>query len=221
MIKEITIMTTLVMSLAAQVAGSVSIEPKPEIERETISVETINTEPEPVTADPNAKVTFDRVGLTSIKAPEPEPEPEPAPEPKSETPTNTPSTPNAPATFTSTPAAPLTAPTAPVTVAAAVPTGSPHEEAQRQMQGYGWGADQLNCLINLWEKESNWNHLAMNPSSGAYGIPQSLPGNKMASAGADWQTNPATQIKWGLQYISERYGTPCGAWGHSQQVGWY
>lgn len=86
---------------------------------------------------------------------------------------------------------------------------------------YGWGADQFQCLSLLWEKESNWNHTAQNPSSGAYGIPQSLPGSKMASHGADWQTNPATQISWGLDYISERYGTPCGAWGHSQSVGWY
>jgi hypothetical protein len=89
------------------------------------------------------------------------------------------------------------------------------------MQAYGWGADQLACLIPLWQKESGWNSAAANQSSGAYGIPQSLPGNKMASAGADWQTNPATQIKWGLGYIAERYKTPCGAWNHSIAVGWY
>jgi hypothetical protein len=70
-------------------------------------------------------------------------------------------------------------------------------------------------------KESGWNHTAMNPSSGAYGIPQSLPGTKMATAGADWQTNPATQISWGLGYISGRYGSPCNAWAHSQAVNWY
>lgn len=85
----------------------------------------------------------------------------------------------------------------------------------------GWDNDQFGCLYALWAKESGWNHFAMNRSSGAYGIPQSLPGEKMASAGADWATNPATQIKWGLGYIEARYGTPCAAWGHSQQKNWY
>ncbi len=89
------------------------------------------------------------------------------------------------------------------------------------LSSYGWGMDQWSCLDSLWQRESNWNHTAMNPSSGAYGIPQSLPGSKMASAGADWQTNPATQIRWGLGYIQGRYGSPCGAWGHSQARGWY
>ena len=82
-------------------------------------------------------------------------------------------------------------------------------------------ADQFGCLDSLFAKESGWNAHAMNPSSGAYGIPQALPGSKMASAGADWQTNPVTQVKWGLGYIASRYGTPCAAWGHSQSVGWY
>lgn len=86
---------------------------------------------------------------------------------------------------------------------------------------YGWGSDQFGCLVDLWNKESGWNVYATNPSSGAYGIPQSLPGDKMATAGSDWQTNAATQIKWGLGYIADRYGTPCGAWSHSVSVGWY
>ncbi|MFV2086643.1 lytic transglycosylase domain-containing protein [Micromonospora sp. LOL_021] len=85
----------------------------------------------------------------------------------------------------------------------------------------GWGLDQFACLNKLWNKESGWNHKAYNAASGATGIPQALPGSKMASAGADWQTNPATQIKWGLGYISGRYGTPCGAWQQSQNAGWY
>ena len=85
----------------------------------------------------------------------------------------------------------------------------------------GWGDDQFACLVALWNRESGWRVNAYNPSSGAYGIPQSLPGNKMATAGADWETNPATQIAWGLGYISGRYGSPCGAWGHSESVGWY
>jgi hypothetical protein len=86
---------------------------------------------------------------------------------------------------------------------------------------YGWGGDQFSCLVSLWNKESGWNYQAYNRSSGAFGIPQALPGNKMATAGADWQTSAATQIAWGLGYISGRYGTPCGAWSHSQSVGWY
>ncbi|HST84044.1 MAG TPA: hypothetical protein VLL08_20080 [Kineosporiaceae bacterium] len=85
----------------------------------------------------------------------------------------------------------------------------------------GWGASQFNCLNQLWNRESQWNYRASNPSSGAYGIPQALPGGKMISAGSDWRTNPVTQIKWGLSYIADRYGTPCGAWEHSESVGWY
>ncbi|SCL54897.1 hypothetical protein GA0070606_2358 [Micromonospora citrea] len=85
----------------------------------------------------------------------------------------------------------------------------------------GFGMDQFPCLDRLWNKESGWNHKARNPSSGAYGIPQALPGSKMASVADDWQTNPATQIKWGLGYIEGRYGSPCKAWAHSQDVGWY
>ena len=76
-------------------------------------------------------------------------------------------------------------------------------------------------FLRLVQRESNWNPTAQNPSSGAYGIPQSLPGSKMASVGSDWRTNPATQITWGLNYISGRYGTPCGALAHSNSVGWY
>jgi molybdopterin-guanine dinucleotide biosynthesis protein len=86
---------------------------------------------------------------------------------------------------------------------------------------YGWGEGEFQCLDALWMKESGWNPTADNPSSDAYGIPQALPGSKMSSHGADWATNPATQISWGLDYISQVYGSPCGAWGHSQSVGWY
>ncbi|WP_240666003.1 hypothetical protein [Agromyces sp. LHK192] len=86
---------------------------------------------------------------------------------------------------------------------------------------YGWNDSQFQCLVNLWQKESGWNYEAMNASSGAAGIPQSLPGTKMATAGADWQTNAQTQIRWGLGYIAGSYGTPCAAWSHSQSVNWY
>jgi hypothetical protein len=80
---------------------------------------------------------------------------------------------------------------------------------------------QFSCLRVLWQHESGWNERAQNPSSGAYGIPQSLPGEKMAEYGGDWQTNPATQIQWGLSYIRDRYGTPCNAWQSFQAQGWY
>jgi hypothetical protein len=85
----------------------------------------------------------------------------------------------------------------------------------------GFKIDQFPCLDKLWKKESGWNYKATNSGSGAFGIPQALPGNKMAKFGDDWQTNPATQIKWGLDYIEGRYDTPCGAWSHSQDTGWY
>jgi hypothetical protein len=85
----------------------------------------------------------------------------------------------------------------------------------------GFGMDQVPCLVKLWDRESHWNTTAKNPSSGAYGIAQASPGSKMASVGADWKTNPDTQIKWGLGYIKSRYGNPCGAWAHSEDTGWY
>ena len=93
--------------------------------------------------------------------------------------------------------------------------------ARSMLAGYGWGDDQFGCLVSLWDRESGWNSQAYNASSGAFGIPQALPGSKMATAGADWQTNAATQISWGLGYIAGRYGNPCGAWSHSESVGWY
>jgi len=85
----------------------------------------------------------------------------------------------------------------------------------------GWINSQWQCLYSLWQKESRWDHRAENPYSGAYGIPQSLPASKMATAGADYLTNPSTQIEWGLNYIASRYGTPCGAWNHSVSHNWY
>lgn len=103
----------------------------------------------------------------------------------------------------------------------AIPAGQTQKIAHEMVMKRGWDEGQFSCLVKLWNKESNWNHRAENPSSGAYGIPQSLPGNKMASAGSDWRSNPATQIKWGLGYIKDRYGSPCAAWAHSGQVGWY
>lgn len=99
--------------------------------------------------------------------------------------------------------------------------GDPKDVARALLSDFGFAADQFGCLESLWEKESGWNPQARNPSSGAHGIPQALPGSKMASAGSDWATNPVTQITWGLGYIQDRYGSPCAAWGHSQARGWY
>ena len=92
---------------------------------------------------------------------------------------------------------------------------------QRQAAARGWTGNQWTCLYLLWQRESNWNHTASNSYSGAYGIPQALPGSKMSSHGGDWQSNPATQIAWGLDYIAGRYGSPCGAWEHSENHNWY
>ncbi len=103
----------------------------------------------------------------------------------------------------------------------ATPAGA--QETARTMAAtqYGWGDDQFSCLVNLWDRESGWSVNALNEASGATGIPQALPGDKMAIAGVDWQTNPATQIAWGLGYISASYGTPCAAWNHSESNNWY
>lgn len=103
----------------------------------------------------------------------------------------------------------------------AAPSGSPQQIAQQMLGQFGWSASQFSCLQPLWQRESGWSVSASNPSSGAYGIPQALPGSQMASTGSDWQTNAATQIRWGLQYIQGRYGSPCGAWSHEGANGWY
>ena len=109
--------------------------------------------------------------------------------------------------------------------AGAVPTTysgeDPRSLAKPLVAAQGWSDSEYQCLVLLWNRESQWNPYAENASSGAYGIPQSLPGSKMASAGADWRTNPITQINWGIGYIKGRYGTPCSAWAHSNAVGWY
>ena len=100
---------------------------------------------------------------------------------------------------------------------------NPQQAAQYLMPEYGFGADQWGCLQTLWMGESDWRWWVENPSSGAYGIPQSLPADKMAEEGPDWKTNPVTQIRWGLNYIKLSYGTPCNAldfW-NAQNPHWY
>ncbi len=104
--------------------------------------------------------------------------------------------------------------------ASSVPAGEAQLIAYGMLQAMGMGDDQFSCLVSLWNRESHWSTTAGN-ASGAYGIPQALPGSKMASAGPDWQTNATTQITWGLHYITGRYSTPCAAWAHSEAMNWY
>jgi len=100
-------------------------------------------------------------------------------------------------------------------------SGSPQQIAGAMLASFGWSSGQFSCLDPLWAHESGWSVTAYNAGSGAYGIPQALPGSRMASAGPDWQANAATQIRWGLEYIKGTYGSPCAAWGHEQATGWY
>ncbi len=98
---------------------------------------------------------------------------------------------------------------------------SPQSIAQAMLGSFGWSASQFSCLEPLWAAESGWSVTASNPSTGAYGIPQAMPGSKMASAGPNWRTSAATQIRWGLGYIKSTYGSPCAAWNHEEVYGWY
>jgi hypothetical protein len=101
-------------------------------------------------------------------------------------------------------------------------TTDPRDIARQILQNkYGYGADQYSCFNNIIIRESNWVIDATNAASGAYGIPQALPGSKMASVASDWRTNPATQITWAIGYMKDRYGSPCGAWGFKSSHGWY
>jgi hypothetical protein len=120
--------------------------------------------------------------------------------------------------------APSSTPTPSATPATTPPpaaSGSPQAIAQSMLKSFGWSSSQFSCLKPLWQHESSWSVSASNSSTGAYGIPQAVPGSKMASAGPDWKTNPSTQIKWGLGYIKGTYGSPCAAWSHEQADGWY
>lgn len=126
------------------------------------------------------------------------------------------------------PPAPQPAPVPPAPKPSPTPAPGPVDDpaaaqayAAGRLGAFGWGSEQQRCLVNLWQRESGWRTSANNPYSGAYGIPQSLPGDKMATAGADWRTNYRTQIEWGLGYISARYGSPCAAWQHSEDKNWY
>lgn len=112
-------------------------------------------------------------------------------------------------------------PAARLDAAAASAAKAARQKAHKMLGHYGWGARQFSPLVKLWNRESSWNKYAYNPSSGAYGIPQAVPGSKMASAGKHWRTNATTQIRWGLGYIKSRYGYPRRAWDHELAYGWY
>ncbi len=105
--------------------------------------------------------------------------------------------------------------------AAASAARAAQQTAHKMLGHFGWGNRQFGPLVKLWNRESAWNKYAYNPSSGAYGIPQAVPGSKMASAGRHWRTNATTQIRWGLRYIKGRYGYPRRAWQHELAYGWY
>lgn len=116
--------------------------------------------------------------------------------------------------------------TGPVPYTGAIPASCRSFSGSREigcalMMGSGFAFSEFSCLNKLWDHESSWNYKAENKSSGAYGIPQSLPGSKMASVASDWRINPATQITWGLRYIKGRYDSPCGAWSHFRDAGSY
>jgi len=98
---------------------------------------------------------------------------------------------------------------------------APQQIARKMLRSFGWTWRQFKYLNLLWEAESSWNVSAENPSTGAFGIPQAVPGSKMSAAGPDWQTDAATQIRWGLGYISAAYGSPRSAWEHEVTYGWY
>ncbi len=159
-----------------------------------------------VSADPLPHLDFERV-LVANQTDSP---PADAPAPVSEV---------EPAELAAPAAAPAPEP-APVPVAVDDPAGA-QAYAASQLGAHGWDAGQMQCLVKLWTKESDWKTTATNPSSGAYGVVQSLPAEKMASAGADYLTNYRTQINWGLNYVQERYGSPCGALNFHYANNWY
>ncbi len=170
-------------------------------------------------ADTKSKLAFEKILVSAMPAPasvsmsaqsteEKPSEEQPAEEKAAEAPAPAPA------------AAPEPAP-APAPPVAVDDPAAAQAYAASQLGNYGWGADQMQCLTTLWTKESEWKTTATNASSGAYGIVQSLPAEKMASAGGDYLTNFRTQINWGLNYVKERYGSPCDALNFHYANNWY
>lgn len=161
-----------------------------------------------VASVPDSAASLNRPEYTVYVIPKPKPTPKPTPTAAAQSSSSASSTPSAPQSSSF--AAPFVSPD----------PGTAQSIAFGMVKARGWSDSEFSCLVALWNRESGWRVNAYNPS-GAYGIPQALPGSKMASAGPNWQTNPATQIAWGLGYISSRYGTPCAAWAHSNATNWY
>jgi uncharacterized protein YabE (DUF348 family) len=150
---------------------------------------------------PTPQVTQVGTKVTTPKPATPKPAPSPSPAPSSSS-------------------APRSSPPKSHTPPVTVKPGSAKAIAKQLLAARGLGSGQFSCLVSLWDNESGWRVTAENPD-GAYGIPQALPGSKMASYGSDWRTDAKTQIEWGLAYIGDQYGTPCGAWSYWKAHGWY
>lgn len=165
------------------------------------------------TADVETKLAFEKVLVSAMPAPA-----SISMTAQSIEKTDTEKAPAAPAPAPAPAAEPAPAPAPP---AAVDDPAAAQAYAVSQLGNYGWTADQMQCLTALWTKESDWKTTATNASSGAYGIVQSLPAEKMASAGGDYLTNFRTQINWGLNYVKERYGSPCGALNFHLANNWY
>lgn len=224
--------TKVVALVTASLAFAPSIYPVPDDSHvsntNTVSKYAISPEhvQEPIFVPSNAIfVIEDTAPIAVVPAPEPEPEPEPVVvEPELEAPPE------------EKPDDDVNAVEADANVQSNTEKKSVEEHAYRAKEGdsllaqeyalslfasYGWDESEFTCLVALWNRESNWRWDAENPSSGAYGIPQSLPGDKMGSIADDWRTNYQTQVLWGTKYIADRYGSPCGAWEHSELKNWY
>lgn len=180
----------------------------------------------PASAEPLTKLNFEKAQITaqpataavgSIAPQSAEVKPAEAPAPA---PAEAPAPAPAPAPVPEPAPAPAAAPAPAPPVAVDDPAGA-QAYAAAQLPAHGWAAGEMQCLQKLWTKESDWKTTATNPSSGAYGVVQSLPAEKMASAGADYRTNYRTQINWGLDYVEDRYGSPCGALNFHYAHNWY
>jgi hypothetical protein len=198
---------------AGQASGTAVLDATPVSEVSEVS---------PTSVNPLPKLNFEKVQIAAQPADPAEdnaaPQPSEAEPAETPAPAPVPAEAPAPAPAAAPAPAPAAAPEAPVAVDD--PAGA-QAYAAAQLGSYGWAAGEMECLATLWTKESDWRTTAENPSSGAYGVVQSLPAEKMASAGADYLTNYRTQINWGLNYVKERYGSPCGALNFHYANNWY
>ncbi|MEC5181197.1 hypothetical protein [Arthrobacter sp. CG_A4] len=191
-------------------ASATTADPLTHLDFERVRVDSQSALPDTASLAPQTEeVKPAEVPAAAAPAPEPAPAPAPAPAPEP-----------APAPAPAPEPAPAPAPAPAKPVAVDDPAGA-QAYAAAQLGTYGWAPSEMQCLQTLWTKESDWKTTATNPSSGAYGVVQSLPAEKMASAGPDYRTNYRTQINWGLNYVKERYGSPCGALNFHYANNWY